>query len=382
MLGGFAIIYDGKRISEQAKKSSKVWRLLHYLIAHRHKSVPQEELMEAFCGDDMRGNPGSALRTMVYRARFALTKSGLPYADEYIRAKSGGYSWNSKLNCDVDSEEFEALCKKAGLEPDDERRLELLLQAAAMYKGDFLPNTAGDLWVMPLVRWYRTMYIECVHEALDLLEKTGRIAEAEELCAKALRIDPFDEVMIEHHLCSMLAQGRNTEALEQYNRMESMFYDVLGVSFSEGLRQLHRQIQKPEVISGIPLEDVLNNWVEGASFPGAYYCDLGLFKTLYQIEARAAPRSGRTAYIVRFDTKHEPKAKDGGVMKRLGMLIPGNLRMGDLFTRSAPNEYMLMLFNLTYEDSKMLINRILRALEAKHLTKVIGTQIKPVRPIM
>jgi len=381
MLGGFVIATGKNRITEQVKRSSKIWKLLQYLITHRHKAVTQEELIEVFCEGEQMGNPGSALRTMVYRARTVLSKGGFPYAENMILSKNGGYTWNNAVQCDIDTEEFEAIYKKAGMEILEDKRLELLLQATQLYRGDFLPNSSGDMWVMPLARWYRSMYLNCTHDALELLSKNGQSVEAEELCVKALRIDPFDEVILGYHLRSLLEQGKNAEALDAYRKTESMFYDVLGVHFSDNLRALYNQIQRPLVKDGVPLETLLNEWLEGANTPGAFYCDLSEFKTMYQIESRSVPRSGRTAYIVRFDTKHEPTIKGGSVMKQLGIAIPGNLRMGDLFTRSGPSQYMLMLHSLTYEDCKSLIDRIMYALDARYLPRIIGTSIKPVLPI-
>ena len=378
MFGGFAIISGENRITEQARKSSKVWRLLQYLVSNRYRAVSQEELLEVFCSEDMQGNPGSVLRTMVYRARGALAKGGLECADYLIVAKSGSYSWNNNIECTTDIEDFEGLIKKAAEEPNREEKLNQLLEAAALYKGDFLPNSSSDLWVMPLVRWYRTMYLECVHDALEILGELGRSSDAEELCARALRIDPFDEKLIEHHIKALLDLEKNEQALIEYQKMESMFFDVLGVNFSENLRTLYSRIQHPEHKREATLEELLEDWVEGIDFPGAYYCDAGVFKTLYQIESRSVPRSGRTAFIVRFDTKHEPKAKDGGIMKQLGMAIPGCLRKGDIYTRCSPSQYLLLLYSLTYEDCKMLINRILYAVDSKHLPKLTGTSISHV----
>ena len=238
------------------------------------------------------------------------------------------------------------------------------------------------MWVMPLTRWYRSIYMNCVYDALGLLVVSGRHTEAEELCINALRIDPFDETLLEHHLRALLLQGKNSEALDEYKRMEAMFYDVMGVSFSENLRALHEQILRPEIKEETPLDSVLNDWLDGADFAGAYYCDLSVFKTVYQIEARSMSRSGRTAYIVRFDTKHEKEGKDSGVMQQLGRAIPVNLRKGDLFTRASPNQYMLMLHSLTYENCKMLVSRILHTLGSKYISRVAGTSIRPVKPIL
>ena len=381
MLGGFNIIFGETRISEQVKRSSKTWKLLQYLIAHRHKFVSQEELIETFCEDEISDSPGSALRTLVYRARNALSKSGISCADNLVVTKSGGYAWSNDLRCDVDAEEFEALCKKAEMTAGDDTRLEMLIEAAALYKGDFLPNSSGELWVMPLARWYRSLYLGSVQNALELLLDTGRYADADELCSKAMLIDPFDEKLLEYHLRALLAQGKNTEALDEYKKMETMYFDVLGVEFSDDLRKLYSQIKRPEMSDGKSLEGMMDEWLEGADFSGAYYCDLSEFKTLLRVESRSVPRSGRTAYVVRFDTKYEPGAKGGGVMAQLGKLIPVNLRMGDLYTRASPSQYILILHSLTYEDCKMLIDRIMYGLDAKFLSKIISSSIKPIKPI-
>ena len=381
MLGGFVIIADGIRVTEQVKRSSKIWKLVQYLVTHRHRRVPQEELIEVFCDEDLAGNPGGTVRTMVYRARSALAECGLSCADDLIMSGSGGYAWNNAIPCTLDTEEFEELLKKANAGVGRTERLELLIKAADLYHGDFLPNSGGELWVLPLARWYRTAFIEGVQDALELLAEDGRDDKVEELCVKALRTDPFDEKILEHHLRALLAQGKNIEALDEYTKMETMFFDVLGVTFSDSLRALYNTIQRPEIKDGKPLEGVLNEWLDGVDFPGAYYCDLSVFKTVYRIEARSAARSGRTAYIVRFDTKNVPTAKDGGVMRQLGQVIPSNLRKGDLFTRAGPNQYMMMLNNLTYENCKMLTTRIIKSLDMKYQPKVIGASIQAVRPL-
>jgi hypothetical protein len=210
------------------------------------------------------------------------------------------------------------------------------------------------------------MYLDVVHDAIELLNEFDRSKEAVELCTKALGIDPFDVRLIEHHIKALLKQDKNAEALDFYKRMEAMFFDVLGVNFSDDLRELYNKIRQPETKIDVSLDDVLADWFQEADFPGAYYCDASVFKILYQIEVRSIKRSGRSSFVVRFDTNHVMRSKKaGGIMRQLGMTIPRCLRMGDLFTRCSPSQYMLMLFSLTYEDCKMLVNRIKRALDSK-----------------
>jgi len=380
MLGGFSITNGENRITEQGKRSSKMWKLLQYLIANRHKSVSQEEIIDTFWADETSENPGSAIRTMIHRARAALVAGGLTNADDIILARGGGYTWNDAAVCHVDAEEFEEFCKKANSVITAGERLELLLQAAELYKGDFLPGSSDEIWVLPLSRWYRTLYINCIHDALELLTSVNDNAKAEELCAKALRLDPFDEQILEYHLRSLLAQDKNSEAREIYKKMEDMFYDVLGVSFSDNLHELYTQIERPEIDEDLSLEDLMNKWLDNSDFSGAYYCDLIVFRTVYQIEARSGLRSGRPAYIVRFETKQVPAQKGVTVMDQLAVSIPVALRKGDLYTRAGPRQYMMMLRNLTYENCKMLVERILGTLNTKQLSNISGTSIKPIIP--
>lgn len=384
MFGEFAIIGNKKRVTEGARKSSKVWRLLQYLVANRNRSVPQEELLEIFCDEQPDGKKQSgALRTLIYRARSALENGGIKNANSIIIAKSGGYTWNSDIECITDVGEFEELIKKASLPGTDKStKLNLLLKAAELYKGDFLPNSTSDMWVAPLTRWYRTLYLEAVHIALDLLSEEGRSSEVAELCTKALGIDAFDVKLIECHIRTLLQQKKNAEALHFYNRMESMFFDLFGVNFSDDLRRLYSEIKQTEVEAEAELEKLLNAWAQGADFPGAYYVDPGVFKIIYQIEARLRPRSSLPSFIIRFDTRRVPKGNiDGGVMHQLGKAITNCIRMGDIFTRFSPSQYLLMVFNLTYDNCKVLINRILRAIDPKYLADVKESHIKLIKTI-
>jgi hypothetical protein len=52
--------------------------------------------------------------------------------------------------------------------------------------------------------------------------------------------------------------------------------------------------------------------------------------------------------------------------------------MGDIYTRSSPSQYMVLLYSLTYEDCKMVIDRILRSIDSKNLHNLIGTHYKHV----
>ena len=381
MLGGFSIVSGEIRVEERAKRSSKIWKLLQYLVAHRYKTVSQEELLDVFWPDNGKNNPGNALRTSVYRIRATLAASGLPDAESLLVYNNGGYAWNREIGCVVDTEEFEKLCQQAGASERPGEKLGLLLEAAKLYRGDFLPNAGGELWAMRIVSYYRSMYTNCAHTILELLADAGRHDEAELFCTRALRIDPFDETVHECHLLSLLAQGKHAEALAEYKKMEALFYNELGERPAQGLRSLYKQIHQPKKASGKrAAAGMPNEWPGEAETPGAYYCDPDMFNEFCRLQALSMDRSGKSAFIVRFDVRRKTREATGIAMERLGNAISSALRRGDIYTRSGPGQYMLMAQNLTYENCKALPERIFQSLGDGFAQGGIDTTIRPIKP--
>ena len=379
MLGGFTLRYKSAVLDEQRKRQSKVWKLIQYMVAHRSKNISLTELIDLFASEDQHGNPATAIRTMVYRARAIFAESGFP--EDLLLSGGGGYTWNNEYPCFVDTEEFEKHINSAQAAADEDSRLDFLLRAAELYKGDFLPQSVNEMWAHPLNRWYRIMFLNCAHDALLMLRERQMHSQTEMLASKALIIDPFDETLLEHLFHAMISDGKVADAIGEYKRTEQLFFDTMGAELSDNLRRLFSDMQHLGEAQDIPLDDVLESW-RNDNLQGAYYCDLIVFKTIYQIEARSLVRTARTVYIVRIDTKFVPKnTKSENIMQRLAAVIPTTLRKGDLFTRSAGNQYMLMLHNLTHQNCVELTNRILQSLDSKHISKIAAMTIRPIKPI-
>ena len=385
MLGGFSIVSGETRFETRTKRATKTWMPLQYLIAHRYKAVPQEELLDVFWPDNGKNSPGSSMRIAIHRIREALEANGFPDARNMIVCRNGCYEWNKEIECVVDAEEFESLCQRAGSDhAGPEEKLELLLEAAGLYGGDFLPNAAGELWAMRIASYYRSLYINCARTILGLLTDAGRHDEAELFCTKALRVDPFDEIIHEYHILSLLAQRKHPEAVSEYRKMEALFYNELGVAPAQSLRSLYRQIHQPapepEADGKQAADDIVGDWLAGMDFSGAYYCDIEMFKAFCRIEALSVDRSGKSVFIISFDVNPKKGKAPGAVMDRLGDAISKNLRRGDIFTRSGPAQYILMPQSLSYEDCKNLPDRIYRSLGAKRRPSGITATIQPIQP--
>ena len=171
MLGEFSMSYGENVITEQSKRSKKMWTLLQFMIANHNREISQAELISLLWGDKESENPVGALKTSLHRLRACLDTLGMPEGVEIIVNSMGTYSLNSRLDCEIDFDEFDALYKKSMLAQSEKEKTTLYLTAIELYKGDFLNRSRSDSWVAPINNYYHSLYLRIVHETIDILYK-------------------------------------------------------------------------------------------------------------------------------------------------------------------------------------------------------------------
>lgn len=268
MLGGFRIRVDGNVLTDEINRSQKLWNVLCYLIAHRERTVPQSEFIELFWPEENSANPTNALKTLLYRVRSLLEPlfgEGL----EPILSQRGAYAWNPAIACEMDVDRFELLCRRAqDTALPAQKRMALYEEAAEMYRGDYLPKLANQMWVVPISAHYHALYLEAVKEYADLLEHAEKFETMAELCTRASQLDPLDESLHTLIVRALLRQGKDSAALSHYEKATDLLYRNLGVRPSEELRALYREIMDVEERLETNLEVIQANLREAASGPG------------------------------------------------------------------------------------------------------------------
>ena len=366
MLGEFKLYVGDVLIDDDISRSHKMWSLLAYLIMHRDRNVPQEELIEVLWPDDNSQNPGNALKTLLYRTRATI----LPLiGDEpqLILSQRGSYSWNHTLPCEVDAEQFAALANEASDKslPDNERRI-LYKKAVFLYQQDFLPRLAEKLWVIPLATFYHGLYLEAVFEYAGLLLKAELYGELASLANAAIAIEPYDDKLHSLLITALLRQGNSLAALNHYDVATDLLYRNFGVRPSEELRALYQEIMKERKSLEMDLAVIQTDLQEAALRPGAFVCDYGFFREAYRLEARRAGREGSCVHVALI-TVSLPDGKTPALnplnttMDQLLEAIRLNLRRGDILTRYSGAQYVLMLPTANYEDSQMVMERIVNS---------------------
>ena len=367
MLGQFTLRYGDRTISDSDDRSRRVWSLLAYMIYNHGRSFAQEELIHLYWSNgEKSADPGNALKSIFHRIRTALDKLQPGLGRLLIRRKAGRYFWNNVIPLSLDIEDFEAHFHAAEAAGDDDVRLSEYQAALALYAGDPLPRMTDEIWTIPIVAYYHSLYTRAAAGAIELLEKQERTAEAVALCHQAIHIEPYQEDLYEHLMRGLLRTGDMKGTMSVYEEMSELLFAHFGVMPSETLRTLYRQATRTVNDRTLTMDEVCSQLAEPAPHGGAMVCEYDFFKILYRAEARSIARNGHSANICLLSVS----GKDGEMLARrsldpamnnLQVLVQNNLRRGDVIARCSISQYIILLPQANYENSRMVADRLVSA---------------------
>ncbi|RQD75692.1 MAG: hypothetical protein D5R97_05645 [Candidatus Syntrophonatronum acetioxidans] len=364
-LGYFLIKRGGQVLSENHKKSYRLWALFKYLITFRGKWISGETLAEVLSAREENLYSQQALRTGIYRLRNYL-KEGTKESFTFIKSFQGGYSWNTDSEYWLDVEEFESLCKRSReiAREYPKEAIGYLKKAFNLYQGDYLAELTSSDWVIPLRSYYRRLYLECILLLVELLKREGRYDQIIKICEAALLIEPFEEEIHLIYLDALLQEGRKREALIHYEYTITILDRELGVKPSEDLRNIYKKIKRedPGVIE-MDLNAIQDTLVELQDINGAFICDPDTFRYIYKLEVRRLSRTGQVAFLgllsltsPDYSPLDKKSLKEG--MNHLEGILAKSLRRGDVITRWNDAQYLILLPGSNLEQSQGVIHRI------------------------
>lgn len=367
MLGQFTLRYGDRTISDSDDRSRRVWSLLAYMLYNHGRSFAQEELIHLYWSNSEKSaDPGNALKSIFHRIRTALDKLQPGLGRLLIRRKAGRYFWNNVIPLSLDIEDFEAHFHAAEAAGDDDVRLAEYQAALTLYAGDPLPRMTDEIWTIPIVAYYHSLYTRAAAGAIELLEKQERTAEAVALCRRAIHIEPYQEDLYEHLMRGLLRTGDMKGAMSVYEEMSEQLFAHFGVMPSETLRTLYRQATRTVNDRTLTMDEVCSQLAEPAPHGGAMVCEYDFFKILYRSEVRSIARNGHSANICLLSVS----GKDGEMLARrsldpamnnLQVLVQNNLRRGDVIARCSISQYIILLPQANYENSRMVADRLVSA---------------------
>ncbi len=373
MFSRFSISDGSITLTQSEIHSDMAVKLLVYLIFHHDRSCTVTELSEALWPDEGSSNPAGALKNMAYRLRTILKK--VWPETEFIQTGRGSYAWNAALSVKIDTEEFKRLYQMAKSTDEPKEKIKALTGAFECYRGRLLPDLEAEHWIMPRVAYYQSQYLNLVKRLAELLEANEQYHEMERVCIRALDREALDEKLHILLIRAYIAQGKLEKAESHYHTTEKTLYDSLGIGPSDEMRALYQKVMDhdhDQVADISVIQDELSESELDAG--GAFYCEFGIFKRLYELEVRRMKRMGMTVFLALLTLYTDAEAKSREkYLKRIETnmdwmrdILTESLRAGDVYTRYSVNQYLVMLPACPYENAKIVMERIFKNFERTH----------------
>ncbi len=363
---------DGEvTLTQEEMHSDRLVRLFFYLIANRDKVCSIADISDAIWGMESDVNISGAVKNLAWRLRKFLKKKW-PDVD-FIFTYKGSYKINPDIHIVTDYDELTDLTEEGRRASDLRDKVRLLEQAFQTYKGRFMADYDTDHWVMNLAAYYQNYFISLAKELAGLYEMLGEYEEVERVINRATLEEPLDEELWAILIRSLAAAGKFRKAEQTFHSTSEKLYDALGIGPSEELVAAYENSldQVHDYEAGI--ETIMDQLRESDTPAGAFYCEFGVFKKIYELSARRLRRFGYPIHIALVDLhlKDESKGgRDNGAVIEKGMdmlreSILSSLRSGDVVTRYSRTQYVIMLPACKYETGEKVMKRIFDDFEGK-----------------
>lgn len=244
--GRFRVALDGVEIPPSRFKRQKSLTLLKLLAAHRGRPFRRETLMELLWPDADPALSSNHLRVVLHDLRRALEpdlRRGQPSA--FIASRGDLVYIDPSSRWWIDAEELERRAGELDVELARGRIGEALAAgraAAALYTGDFLEDEPYDDWCLAERERLRERYLDLLLRLSGLLAGRALLAEAIDVCRRALAADPLRERTHRQLMELLWKHGDRDAALRQYESCRRMLRDELDVAPDQETQARYRAI--------------------------------------------------------------------------------------------------------------------------------------------
>jgi DNA-binding SARP family transcriptional activator len=213
-------------------------QLFKYLLVHRDRLVPIDELAEAFWPAGAHAGLRN-VRYFVHVVRNSLEPERARRGpSSFIVAENGGYRLDT-ARVEIDADRFESLVTAglAAAAAGDASASASLGRAADLYGGEFLAEEPYADWALAERDRLRSLAAEALRTLARLHAAGGQLNNAAANLKRVAEMDPFD-VGVQRVLLSLaIRRGRHSEAKRQYTslraRMRRHFGEELDFTLPE-----------------------------------------------------------------------------------------------------------------------------------------------------
>jgi YVTN family beta-propeller protein len=241
ILGPLEVVDQGRELSLTGGKQSA---LLAILLLHPNEVVPSDRLIDELWGERTPATAAKSLQVHVSRLRAAFEDSGANGGDGVVLTRSGGYLVRVRPG-ELDRDRFERLVQEASgaLGDGDARRaLELLREAFALWRGPPLADFAYEGFAQKEIARLEELHLTAVELRIEAELALGQHAHLIGELETLVELHPYRERLRAQLMLALYRAGRQTEALQAYQRARKTLVDEVGVEPGDELRALERAV--------------------------------------------------------------------------------------------------------------------------------------------
>lgn len=383
-LGDFSIKYNTLTVSDSINRAYKPWNFLAYLIVNKDREIPSGEISALVWDEKSETTTRGSIKVLLHRVRSFLAPLGEGTDFNPITFKKGVFTWNYANHTVMDYERFEEILREADAKGTSEStRFNLYQEAISLYKGDFL-NTNRSTWTSTIRDRLHSSYVNTVCAFIQMCYNKKKYQLALSTCERAMYLEKNDERLYYHLIKSLYLIGARREALEKYYETTGVFYKEFGITPSDDIKLLYREITKALNVTEKSIELVQSELRESLGNTGAFFCEYEIFKDIYQLTERGCKRSGETAYLCLLtlfseidghltppDIKHYNRRMD-----QLKLVVQDTLRRRDVYARYSLTQFIVLLSDVTMENASLITERIIKSYKRIHPVKDVKLDAK------
>jgi DNA-binding SARP family transcriptional activator/tetratricopeptide (TPR) repeat protein len=247
VLGGFAVRRGGFAAGDAVwgPRRRAAQRLVRFLLAHRDRRVPEDELFEAFWPKTETTAARRSLQVTASSARSVLDPGGAERSALEVVDRT--YRLALSERDVVDADEFERAARTA-LERDDDRGTAKLEAAAERWAGEPLPEDRYEDWAATWRERLIELYARVLGALADARSRAGDQPGALDASRRQVDLDPLDEEAQRRLIVAYARSGRRGEALRQFLACRRALLDGLGLEPVEETAALQRRILAGEPV--------------------------------------------------------------------------------------------------------------------------------------
>lgn len=219
-------------------------KLLAFLLLNANRAVSADTLIDGVWGPE---RDGAAKRLQMGVLRLRRSLAPLDGQDRpRLRTVSGGYLLEVGPG-ELDAEVFAGAVRdgsRALEEGDPVRASEMLAQALELWRGPPLAEVAFEDFARGEIRRLEELAVVALETRIDADLRLGRHAELVPELEGLLAEQPTRERIAGELMTALYRSGRQTNALEVYQRTRAHLAEQLGLEPGPALRRLQEQILK------------------------------------------------------------------------------------------------------------------------------------------